>query len=466
MTTRKERRAFGLWSAVFLGIGSMVGAGIFIVIGQAGAIAGNLVWLSFVLGGLVALLSGYSLARLALRYPSRGGIIEYLVQTYGEGVFSGAAGILFYLAGLIAIAAVAKSFGEYLGVVTGMHTLFWINTFALGVVGLFTLINLLGAALVARSENAIVLLKLTVLVLFAGAALWTIDPSLLSASKMPPMIEMLYAVGLTFFAYQGFSVITNTIEDMENPSRNMLRSMILAIFLVAVLYILTSVAVLGNLPLSEVIRARDYALAEAARPIFGALGFKVMAVTALVATASAINASLYATTQISYTLAKEGNLPKVYEYNIFHSSEGLIVSALLIVPMILFMNLEQITTVAALVVLIVQGVVHLGHLMKLRETSASKPLILAAVLLTFAVAVLTLAYTRRKMPDVPFYLLGAFAFSFFAEILLRVASGRTIRRQFLRKPRRVLRELETVFRHPSCGDARSSREDSAENSSF
>ncbi|WP_232087524.1 hypothetical protein ACM66Z_05415 [Sulfurovum sp. ST-21] len=85
----KQKKAFGLWSAVFLGIGSMVGAGIFIVIGEAGAIAGNLVWLSF-------LLSGYSLAKLAIVYPSQGGIAEYLVQGFGEGVFSGSVGILFY----------------------------------------------------------------------------------------------------------------------------------------------------------------------------------------------------------------------------------------------------------------------------------------------------------------------------------------------------------------------------------
>ena len=439
---RESSRAFGLWSAVFLGIGSMVGAGIFIVIGEAGAIAGNLVWLSFVLGGLVALFSGYSLARLALRYPSRGGIIEYLVQTYGEGVFSGSAGILFYLAGLIAIAAVAKSFGEYLAVLTHLHTHFWINTFAVGVVALFTLINLLGAALVAKSENAIVVIKLTVLVLFTGAALWTVDPALLGTAKMPPMMDMLYAIGLTFFAYQGFSVITNTVEDMEDPAHNMLRAMIITILLVAALYILTSIAVLGNLPLPDVIRAKDYALAEAAKPIFGTLGFKVMAVTALIATASAINATLYATTQISYTLAKEGNLPKIYEYNIFRSSEGLVVSALLIVPMILFMNLGQITTVAALVVLIVQGVVHLGHLLKIRETGASRPLIMAAVLLSFGVAILTLAYTRHKMPDVPYYLLGAFAFAFFAEVILRFINGRIVRRQFLLEEDRLLKKIE------------------------
>jgi len=84
-----DTKAFGLCSSVFLGIGSMVGAGIFIVIGEAGTIAGNLVTVSFLIGGIIALLCGYSLSKLAICYPSRGGIIEYLVQGYGEGFFSG-----------------------------------------------------------------------------------------------------------------------------------------------------------------------------------------------------------------------------------------------------------------------------------------------------------------------------------------------------------------------------------------
>ena len=440
------KKAFGLWSAVFIGIGSMVGAGIFIVIGEAGAIAGNLVWLSFLFGGITALLSGYSLAKLALRYPSRGGIIEYLVQSYGEGIFSGASGILFYLAQLIAIAAVAKSFGEYLAVLSGYHTTLWVDTFAVGILLLFTIINLLGASLVAKSENTIVLIKLLALVIFTIVALFYIDPKLLSASNMPPTMDMLYAIGLTFFAYQGFSVITNTVEDMDNPNKNMLKSMIIAILLVALLYILTSIAVLGNLPLSEVIKAKDYALAEAARPAFGEWGFKIMAITALIATASAINATLYATTQISYTLAKEGNLPKVYEYNIFNSSEGLLVSLALIIPMVLFMNLSQITTVAALSVLIIQGITHLGHLLKLKETKANRWIVILAVIFTFGITILTLAYTKNKMPDTPYYLLGAFAFAFFVEIGLRVFNRDAIKRQIV-KDIEILKKTEAIIKN-------------------
>ena len=422
-----EKKAFGLWSAVFLGIGSMVGAGIFIVIGEAGAIAGNLVWLSFVFGGIAALLSGYSLAKLAIAYPSRGGIVEYLVQGFGEGIFSGSAAVLFYFSQLIAIAAVAKSFGTYAGTLMGgSHMANW---YALGIVGFFTLINLLGASLVAKSENIIVFIKLSVLVLFTGIALFYINPKLLSVADMPPMKEMLFAVGLTFFAYQGFSVITNTVEDMENPAKTMLRAMVITILLVGALYILTSVAVLGNLTLPEVIKSQDYALAQAAQPIFGTIGFKVMAVTALLATASAINATLYAATEIGYTMAKDGELPKVYSYNVFQSFEGLIVSALLIVPMILFLNLSEVTTIAALVVLIIQGITHVGHLFRIKQTGASFVMVLLAVVAMFAIAALTLYHTSQKMPDLGFYLMGAFVAAFGVEVTLRLVNHRTISKQ-------------------------------------
>jgi len=433
-------KAFGLWSAVLLGIGSMVGAGIFIVIGQAGSIAGNLVWVSFVFGGLAAMLSGYSLAKLAIAYPSRGGMVEYLVQGYGEGVFSGSAGVLFYFSQLIAIAAVAKSFGAYAVTLMPLDAM-WKDIFALGVVLAFILINLIGAALVAKLENIIVIIKLSVLVFFSIVALFYIDPKLLSVADMPPLKDMFFAVGLTFFAYQGFSVITNTVEDMDNPKRNMMRSMLIAIGLVGLLYVITSIAVLGNLPLDKVIEAKDYALAEAAQPIFGEWGFKIMALTALLATASAINATLYAATEIGYTLAKEGNLPRLYTYNIHSSYSGLIISGLIIIPMILFLNLSQVTTIAALVVLIIQGLTHIGHLFRIKETGANKMMVIGAIISMFGIAALTLYYTsHHDMPLIGMYILSAFALAFVVEIGLRLITKRVISAQ---TNTTLLKKLET-----------------------
>ena len=101
------------WSAVAMGIGAMVGAGIFALLGQAGAIAGSAVWISFLIGGLVALLSGYSIGRLGARYPSAGGVVEYLVQAYGVGRFSGSMSVMMYIASLVAVSLVARTFGSY-----------------------------------------------------------------------------------------------------------------------------------------------------------------------------------------------------------------------------------------------------------------------------------------------------------------------------------------------------------------
>jgi amino acid transporter len=215
-----------------------------------------------------------AVAKLAIRYPSRGGITEYLVQGFGENLFSGTMSIMFYFAQLVAIAAVAKSFGTYASTLMSGSSPFWINFFSVGVLMLFTFINLIGASSVAKAENIIVMLKLSVLIIFSLVALFTIDVNRLGISNMPPMDSMLFAIGLTFFAYQGFSVITNTVEDMENPKVTMMKSMIWAILLVALLYIVTSIAVLGNLSLDEVMKSQDYALAEASKPILGELGFK------------------------------------------------------------------------------------------------------------------------------------------------------------------------------------------------
>ncbi|MGD9387843.1 MAG: amino acid permease, partial [Gammaproteobacteria bacterium] len=109
----KAGNEVGFWSAVAMGIGAMVGAGIFALIGEAGSIAGSAVWLSFLVGGLIALLSGYSLGRLGARYPAAGGVVEYLVQGFGVGRFSGTMSVMMYIAALVAVSLVARTFGSY-----------------------------------------------------------------------------------------------------------------------------------------------------------------------------------------------------------------------------------------------------------------------------------------------------------------------------------------------------------------
>ncbi len=422
-----KQKAFGLWSAVFLGIGSMVGAGIFVLLGEAGAIAGNLVWISFILGGIIALLSGYSLAKLATAYPSRGGIVEYLVQCYGEGVFSGSLSVLFYLSAMVAIAMVAKTFGTYAAMMSvGANIPIWSNGFAIVILLIFMFINLAGSALIAKSETVIVLIKLSIIVLFTVVVFFYIDPALLSLKDAPPVMNVFSSVALTFFAFEGFRVITNTAEDMDNPGKTMLKAMTVAIVFVMVLYVAVTFAVFGNLPLAEIIKAQDYALAEAAKPAFGHIGFTIMAVAALISTASSINANLYAVTNVTYQMAKNGELPKVYKRNVWHSSEGLIVSTIILIAFVLFFDLTEIAAIGSISILFIHALVHIGHLLKIKDTKASKFLVILAIVTIAVAIVLALNYTSKHIPDVGYFIAGGFVLAFVIEIGLRLMTKRVI----------------------------------------
>ena len=425
----QTKKSFGLWSAVFLGIGSMVGAGIFVLLGEAGAIAGNLVWVSFIIGGIIALLSGYSLAKLSSSYPSRGGTVEYLVQCYGEGVFSGSISVLFYLSAMVAVAMVAKTFGTYLAVLIGFDISPWGNIFAIGILLLFMFINLAGSLIIAKSENIIVLIKLSIILIFTVIVFFNIQPQLLVVDKSIPILNVFSSIALTFFAYEGFRVITNTAEDLEDPQKNMIKAMVISISLVMLLYIAVTFAVFGNLSLLEIIKAQDYALAQAAKPSFGEVGFTIMAIAALISTSSSINANLYAITNFTYQMAINGELPKAYKRNIWHSSEGLVISIAILIVFILFFKLSEIAAVGSISILFIHLLVHIGHLLKIKKTGASKILVCFAIITIGIAIILALNYTSKHIPNVGYFIAGGFALSFILEISLRLLTKRIISKQ-------------------------------------
>jgi len=423
------KKSFGLWSAILLGIGSMVGAGIFVLLGVAGAVAGNLVWISFVFGGIIALSAGYSLAKLAALYPSRGGMVEYLVQCYGEGVFSGSVSILFYISSLVGIAMVTKTFGVYAAHMFTQNSIFYIDMYSVAILLFFVFINLAGSSLIAKSENIIVITKLSIIVMFAIIVFFYIKPELLSFEVAPAFKNVFFAISLTFFAYGGFSVISNTAEDMDNPKATMMKAMIYSILLVMALYIVVAFAVFGNLTLSEIINAKDYALAEAAKPVFGQIGFTIMAIAALISTSSSINANLYATTNITYQMAKDGDLPEIYERNVWHSSEGLIISAIFLILILVFFNLEEIATMGSIFILFIHVFVHVGHFLKIKKTGASRLIIAFAIISLSITIVLALIYTSKHISGIGYYIVGGFVLSYILEMALRLITKRKILKQ-------------------------------------
>ena len=157
MPAAGDSRAYvSVRGAAFIGIGSMVGAGIFALLGQAAIYAGSAVWLSFLLAGLITALLAYNVVKLGIRYPSQGGLIEYLLQGFGNGRLLGVASWLGYAAAFVVVAGMlAVSFGSY------ATTLFigddawsgWDNVFASLVIVAMTLVNMIGATFVSRAAS-------------------------------------------------------------------------------------------------------------------------------------------------------------------------------------------------------------------------------------------------------------------------------------------------------------------------
>jgi amino acid transporter len=425
----KSKKPIGFWSAVSMGIGAMVGAGIFALLGEASAISGSAVYISFLIGGVIALFSGYSLGKLGARYPSSGGIIEYLSQAYGIGFFTGTMGIMLYFSAIVSLSLIAKAFGNYAVTFLPANEASSIshNLFSSGIIVLFVLINLKGAKDVAVWERITVGIKFIVLAGLSITGIIFLNPALLSPNYYPPSNDIFFSLAITFFAFEGFRVITNTAEDMPNPSETLPKAMMTAILLVMVLYVAIAFAVFGNLPVEKVIAAKDFALAEAALPIFGQVGFTVVAITALIATASAINANLYAVTNVTYQLAKDGELPAQFGKPIAHSREGLIISGVLIIILSLLFDLSDIAAIGSISILFVHTVTHIGHLKIISKTGASVILVFIAVMLSFIAMILALIYVSRVSDYVVYILVVFVLVASITEISLQKLAKREIK---------------------------------------
>ena len=420
-----------VWRAVALGIGSMVGAGIFALLGEVGAVAGASVWVAFLIGGAVALLNGYSYGRLGARYPSAGGPVDYLTRGYGEGIFAGGLSIFYYAAGVIGMAMVARAFGSYAADLFGSSRPSSLEVgiyAAVAVVGLM-LVNVAGASSVGKAELIVVAAKLSILAVFVVGGAFGVSSTLLAGEfTVSSPASLLAAVGFAFFAYTGFGVVTNAAADMDRPERDLPRALMISIGIVIVLYMAIALVAFGSLPVDEIVKDKDTALAVAAKPFFGNLGFKVMAIAALLSTASAINASLYGSTNVSYVLGKEGELPETFDRRSWHGApEGLYLTAGMVLIFSTVLDLSQVASLGGLAALLVYIAVGYGHLRLRSETGAQGWLLITALLATAGTA---LAFIARMAVDEPFVLaLGAVVIllAFTVEAVLQKRTGRTVK---------------------------------------
>lgn len=422
-------KSLGLYAATSIGIGGMIGAGIFSIFGTAVKISGNAVYIPFIIAGVVALLNGYSYAKLGVRYQSAGGPVEFLLKGFGDGILSGGLNLLLWISYIFALALYSKGFSSY--AVTFMSpdsALVWEKIFATSIILVFTAINFIGAKAVGKSELFIVSIKFGILVLFAAAGIAYMDIGNFSIFLWPDSKSILFGAGVVFLAYQGFGLITNAAEDITNPETTLPRAIYLSIILVIIIYVSVSLAVIGNLSTFEIEKSKDYALAAAAKPFLGVIGFKIMALAALISTSSAINASLYGGANISYLLAKEGRLPFFFERKIWkRGTEGLFITSGLVILLANFLPMDGIGMLASTSLLIIYIAVNVSHLRLLEETGAKRWIIQISLLSNLVFFGVLIYYEFMSSKLTMELLLITVFFCFSVELVYRKFSGRKIK---------------------------------------
>jgi hypothetical protein len=370
-----QQRSVGLWGAVAIGIGGMVGGGIFAVLGVVATKAAGGAPLAFLIAGAIALLTAASYARLSVAFPSRGGSVVFVDKAFGVGTLTGALNSLLWFGYLVTLSLYAVAFASYAATffASGGDVAPWLRHILISAAILVpTGLNLLSAAMVARAETAIVVFKLIMLFFVGIVGTTTVDTSRLALSTWPSVPAIAAAGMLVFVAYEGFELIANTAEDIRAPERTLPRAFYIAVGSVVVLYVAIAAITVGSLSPDQVRQAADFALAEAAKPGLGNAGFLIVASSAVLATFSAINATLYGSARLSYQIAREGELPPALERNVWSEPVGLLITSGAALILANTLNITEISALASSIFLIVFGATNASALKEWRRIKASR----------------------------------------------------------------------------------------------
>lgn len=367
----------GFLEVTAIGIGGMVGGGIFAVLGLAVQLAQGGTPLAFALAGVVALLAAYSYARLSVAFPSQGGTVTFLDTAFGPGLLTGGLNILLWLSYIVMLALYAYAFGSY---GTTFLPSAWQSlgryVLTVTVIVVITVLNLLSAKVIGEVENWIVGVKLAILVLFIGVGIWRIDPSRLTPHTWSPLLHLVAGGFVIFVAYEGFELIANSAQDTQSPRKTLPRAYYTSVLAVLAIYILIALVTVGTLSLESISKARDYALAEAAKPTLGDWGFRLIAMAALLSTTSAINATLYGAARLSYIIAVDGELPAILEKKVWHEPvAGLLITSLAAILVATLFPLSRISIMGSSGFLIIFSAVHWANHRLAQQTESRRWLI-------------------------------------------------------------------------------------------
>tara|TARA_R110001592_G_scaffold68626_1_gene210275 strand:- start:31584 stop:32888 length:1305 start_codon:yes stop_codon:yes gene_type:complete len=388
-----KKNSLSLTDTVALGTGVMIGAGIFALLGQVAELSGKWFPVAFLVGALISGFSSYSYIKVSNTYPSAGGIAMILQKAYGKSTITAAASLLMALSMVINESLVARTFGTYtLQLFDGGANSLWVPVLGVSLLIVAFLVNISGNNFIGKSSLALAVIKIGGIAIFAIGTLWVAGFSVNDAFPTGeltkyPASSYLGALALSILAYKGFTTITNSGDEVVKPHKNVGRAIIISLLICTIIYLLVAVAVSANLSIPEIIRAKDYSLAEAARPAFGKYGLWFTVGIAIVATVSGVVASTFAVSRMTAMLTDMKLIPHSHFGMPGRIQKHMLVYAVVIaIVLTAFFNLSRIASLGAIFYLVMDIIVHWGLLRHLRkDVNATAAIVVTAIVLDLIV---------------------------------------------------------------------------------
>lgn len=365
------KRTLGLAECVFFGVGSILGAGIYTLIGKVAGLAGNFIWLAFLIASVAALFTAFSYAELSSAFPKSGGEYVYAKKAFGKktGLFLG---IVITLNGIISSATVSLGFAGYLGVLTG------IGVFAgsIGIVFLVFLVNISGIKQSSSLNIIFTLIEAAGLLFIIYVAFPSIGDVNYTELAPSGFDGLLTASVIAFFAYIGFEDVVKLAEETHNPEKTIPRALFISAGIVIVIYSLVTISAVSIIPYEQ-LAASDSPLADIANSRFGNTGIIIISVIALFATSNTILSNMIGSSRVLFGMSKETKFLELFSF--VSPKRKTPFTALILVLLItcgfaLIGNIETVALITTLFIFVTFIIVNLSVIvLRVREKEMIRP---------------------------------------------------------------------------------------------
>jgi APA family basic amino acid/polyamine antiporter len=305
----KLKRRVSLFALTIYGVGNILGAGIYGLIGSVLGLTGNLSWLAFLLASITGALTGLSYAELSAMFPKSAAEFVYTEEAFKKRILSFILGWIIIFSGILSAATVSLVFGGYLSNLFGISSIFLNIIFAVILVLALSVINLIGIRTSTRTNIIFTIIEASGLIIIIIIGFFgTNNPNFFALPAGSSFTVIFSAVALVFFAYIGFEDIANIAEEVKEPHKNLPQAIIYSVIITTILYCFTAISVVSIK--SYITINPDAPLNDVATVILGDWGGYIMSVIALFATANTVLIMMIVTSRMMYGMARDKALPK------------------------------------------------------------------------------------------------------------------------------------------------------------